>query len=800
MPRNPSPPAADSEAPASVPVARDHAFADDDVDAPVTEPVTEPAAKPAVPNPIAALIDRRIGIDSRPLPGPLFASCARGLEPLLVDELKAFGFTDVAERGGGVTATGRWVDAYRACLWSRLASRILLPLDLVEIPDANALYDGARRIDWPAWFDVRSSFAIDVAGRSNTVTHTHFAALRVKDAIADRFRDTCGERPNVDAEDPDVAIHVHLHGAQATISLDLSGESLHRRGYRLATGGAPLKENLAAAILIRSGWPAVFARGGSLFDPMCGSGTLLLEAALMAGDVAPGLMRTRHGFLSLNGVEIDTWRALMDEAKARRETGAERIPILYGADLDPTALKAARGNVERAGLVWKIRLKEADVSLMRPPTDTPGLVCTNPPYGERMGSEAEMVKLYSLLGALLKAYFPGWRAGVFTGRPDLGPRLGLRAERLYSFYNGDLPCKLLTFDIAARDPESPAPPQVIDGDFANRLRKNLKHLGKWAKRTGVTNYRLYDADLPDFAVAVDLYQSDQLHVHVQEYAPPKTVDPVAAERRLREGLNAIQQVLEVPIANLHLKVRRQQKGDAQYTRQAETGAMHTIDEHGCRLQVNFTDYLDTGIFLDHRPMRLRIRKEAHGKRFLNLFCYTGTATAQAAVGGAVESVSIDLSNTYLDWAKENLRLNGIRMVDIERRSAKENPHRFYRADCLAWLREQAEKSRPPQFDLIFCDPPTFSNSKKMDGTLDIQRDHVELITLAARLLAPNGVLYFSCNRKRFRLDDLAPHGLEVEDITQKTLDEDFKRPPPAHRAWAIRKVGTAWLANRKTGG
>lgn len=445
----------------------------------------------------------------------------------------------------------------------------------------------------------------------------------------------------------------------------------------------------------------------------------------------------------------------------------------------------------RAGLGHRISFEQADVSSMQPPTSTPGLVVSNPPYGERMGSEAEMVKLYSLVGARLKASFGGWRAGIFTGRPDLGPRMGLRAEKLYAFYNGDLPCKLLLFDIPVPAEGATA---IIEGDFANRLRKNLKHLGKWAKRTGVTNYRLYDADLPDYAVAVDLYQSATLQVHVQEYAPPKTIDPVHAERRLREALTVIQQVLEVPVADIHLKVRRQQKGDAQYTKQAETGAMHVVDEHGCRLQVNFTDYLDTGVFLDHRPLRLRIRAEAAGKRFLNLFCYTGSATAQAAVGGAVESVSVDLSNTYLDWARENLRLNGVRMVDSERRSAKENPHRLYRADCLAWLREQADKSRPPQFDLILCDPPTFSNSKKMDGTLDIQRDHVELITLASRLLAPNGTLYFSTNRKRFKLDDLSALGLDVEDITPKTLDEDFKRPPPAHRAWAIRRVGNAWLA------
>ena len=727
---------------------------------------------------------------ANPLPSPLFVTCARGLEPLLVDELRGLGLTGVAERGGGVTATGDWGHAYRACLWSRLASRVLLPLAHFDIADADALYAGARAIDWPAWFHVDRTFAIDVAGRSNTVTHTHFAALRVKDALADAFRAAHGRRPDVDADDPDISVHLHLHGAQATISLDLSGESLHRRGYRLASGGAPLKENLAAAILLRAGWPEVAARGGALLDPMCGSGTLLLEAALIAADIAPGLGRTRHGFLALRDADHAAWQTLLDEAEARKQVGIPRLPPLFGQDVDPNALKAARGNAARAGMSAHIEFREADISTMRPPTATPGLVVSNPPYGERMGSEAEMVKLYSLIGARLKQSFGGWRAAIFTGRPDLGPRMGLRAEKLYSFYNGDLPCKLLLFNVPMPAENAVA---VADGDFANRLRKNLKHLGKWAKRTGVTNYRLYDADLPDYAVAVDLYQSDSLQVHVQEYAPPKTIDPVHAERRLREALNAIQQILEVPVSNIHLKVRKQQKGDAQYSRQAETGAMHIIDEHGCRLQVNFTDYLDTGVFLDHRPLRLRIRDEARGKRFLNLFSYTGSATAQAAVGGAIESVSVDLSNTYLDWARENLRLNGIRMVDAERRSAKENPHRLYRADCLAWLREQADKSRPPQFDLILCDPPTFSNSKKMDGTLDIQRDHVELITLASKLLAPNGTLYFSTNRKRFKLDDLTPLGLDVEDITPKTLDEDFKRPPPAHRCWTIRKVGSAWL-------
>lgn len=713
-----------------------------------------------------------------------FFTCARGLEPLLIDELGALGLTELRERGGGVSGSGDWRAAYAACLWSRLASRVLLPLTTAEVADADALYAAARAIDWPAWFSADRSFAIEVAGRSQFLPHSQFAGLRVKDAIADRFRDDCGRRPDVDTDRPDIPVHLHLHDARITLSLDLSGEAMHRRGYRTATGGAPLKENLAAAILLRSGWPAIAAAGGAVLDPLCGSGTLVIEAAMIVADIAPGLGRARHGFLALNNADPALWQTLREEALARKAEGLLRLPPLAGQDIDAASLRAARGNAERAGLGGRITWTEADVSTARPVGAAPGLLVANPPYGERLGSEAEIIKLYSLLGANLKQHFGGWKAGIFTGRPDLAPRLGLRAEKLYSLFNGDLPCKLLVFEV----PTSAATSTSGD-DFANRLRKNLKHLSKWRKRSGVDSYRLYDADLPDYAVAVDIYQAEALHVHVQEYAPPKTIDPVHAERRLREALVAVQDVLEVPAAQIHLKVRRQQKGDAQYTRQATAGEFHVIDEAGCKLRVNFTDYLDTGVFLDHRPLRLRIRGGIMGLRFLNLFCYTGSATAQAAVGGAVESVSVDLSNTYLEWARENLRLNGFRMVDDERRSSKENPHRLYRADCLAWLQEQATKSRPPQFDVILCDPPTFSNSKKMDGTLDIQRDHRELIGLASKLLAPGGTLYFSTNRSRFKLDDLADLDLDVENITPKTLDEDFKRPPPIHRCWEIRRTG-----------
>lgn len=714
-----------------------------------------------------------------------FATASRGLEHLLARELTAFGAAEVKELGGGVRFRGELAVAYRACLWSRIASRVLLPLSRFPLADAEALYQAARAIDWPDLFDVKSTFAVEVAGRSAAVTHTHFAGLRVKDAIADRFREKGGERPSVDTERPQIRVHLHLDRDHATLSLDLSGESLHRRGYRRAGAEAPLKENLAAAILLRAGWPELAAAGAPLLDPMCGSGTLVLEAALMAADVAPGLARERYGFEAWLDHQPRLWRELREEAAARAAAGRARaLPPLAGSDGDPQAIRAAQDNARRAGFADKLRFETRDLSQARPPAAQPGLLVTNPPYGERLGGEAEVIKIHSLLGATLKEHFAGWRAAVFTGRPDLGPRIGLRASDLYSMYNGPLPCKLLLFQVPAAAPvEAP----TGGADFANRLEKNLKHLSKWARRTGVSCYRLYDADLPDYAVAVDLYEGAQRHVHVQEYAAPKTVDPIRAEKRLREALAHIHQILEVPAAHLHYKLRRAQRPGAQYGRQAETGQFHEIDEHGCRLRVNFDDYLDTGLFLDHRALRRRIQQEAAGKRFLNLFCYTGSATAHAVKGGARQSLSVDMSNTYLDWAARNLQLNGARAEAFDHPPRRWPAHALLRADCLKWLAAGGGGTGP--FDLILCDPPTFSHSKKMEGVLDIQRDHALLIRQCAALLAPGGTLYFSTNRRGFKLDAAALEDLAPRDLTAQTLDEDFRRlpPPPAHRCWAIGK-------------
>lgn len=306
--------------------------------------------------------------------------------------------------------------------------------------------------------------------------------------------------------------------------------------------------------------------------------------------------------------------------------------------------------------------------------------------------------------------------------------------------------------------------------FANRLRKNLRHLGKWARREGVSCYRVYDADLPEYALAVDLYEG---WAHVQEYAAPAEVDPAQAAARLRAALQVMPEALGVPGDQVILKVRRRQKGLAQYERRAATGVFREVQEGGLRFLVNLADYLDTGLFLDHRPTRAMIRGLVKGGRFLNLFAYTGTASVYAAAGEAASTTTVDMSPVYLDWARRNMAINGF----VEGRT-----HRLVRADCLTWL----AAAHPERYHVIFLDPPTFSNSKRMGAaTFDVQRDHVDLLRRAAQLLARDGVMLFSNNFRHFKMHRHALPELAIEEITHATIAPDFRRSPRIHSCWRI---------------
>jgi len=716
----------------------------------------------------------------------LFVTAPKGMEGLLANELRQLGIPGVSESRSGVSFKGGLVEAYRACLWSRIANRVLLQLTRFPAPDPDALYQGVSGIDWSLHMETEGSLAVDFISVRSAMTHSQYGAQKVKDAIVDQFRQRTGERPGVDKEMPDLRINVFVYRDEASVYLDLSGDSLHRRGYRVEGGVAPLKENLAAAILVRAGWPEIANEGGALVDPMCGSGTLPLEGAMMAMDIAPGLLRTYWGFLGWKQHDESIWSELVADARARRETGLMGHPVIRGYDISARSINIACDNATAISLEDHIEFAQQAIrDCAQPSEETTGLVVVNPPYGERLGQQQELEPLYRDLGTCLKTHYQGWKAAVITSDPDLGKCLGIRARQVNRLYNGALECILLRMELdprwymkekqdRAREPGAEM--------FANRLNKNLKQLAKWRKQVSVSCFRCYDADMPEYAFAVDVYHTVQpkqeTWIVVQEYAAPASVDSRKVQLRREQALAVVPEVFEVPESQVVLKLRERKRGKSQYEKHQATGQFYEVAEGPCRFWVNFEDYLDTGLFLDHRLTRELIGKLAAGRHFLNLFAYTGTATVYAALGhggkgGAASTTTVDMSRTYLDIARRNMALNGQRG----------DQHQFEQADCLLWLEKALVRGQ--KYGLIFLDPPTFSTSKRMEGTLDIQRDHTDLLKKTAAMLAPDGILIFSTNYRRFKMDTERLGSLQIEDITDQTIPRDFERNRKIHQCWKI---------------
>ena len=697
------------------------------------------------------------------------------MEQLIVDEVKALGGEYISSSPGVVLWRGDLETGYRSCLWSRCASRIFLQIDSFTLRDGDDLYERCLAIDWLHHLDLETTFAIDCTlTNSAAIKHSNYAALRLKDAIVDQFRQKTGQRPSVQKVRPGVRINLHIDKNRALVALDLSGEGLHRRGYRVSSVVAPLKETLAAAIVRLSGYTGQDAQEVVL-DPMCGSGTLLIEAALLYGDVAPGLSRPYFGFLGWKQHRQEVWTALVEEAIDREDRGLEKPwPQFIGYDDDPKAVSAARKNIERAGLDDRIQIKLAEVATLNKPAHKGVLLC-NPPYGERLLEIEEVGQLYRGLGSILRQRFGGWRLGLFIANADLNDRLGIGWQASYKLHNGPIRCCLYTGEV--KDGAETHEQWRFSGDdyqgegeeFANRLVKNLKRLSPWTKKEAIDCFRLYDADLPEYNLAVDIYHK---WIHVQEYAPASSVDSETAMKRFRLALAVIRTVLGVPRERVFIKTRSRQKGKKQYQKQASRRKLYEVRENNVTFLVNFTDYLDTGLFLDHRPMRQRLQREAAGKRFLNLFGYTGSATIAAAAGGAAQTTTVDLSNTYLHWTRLNLARNGYGIFK----------HTTVKSDCLQWLTECRER-----FDLIFIDPPTFSNTKKAKLLFDVQRDHKQLLERAMELLDEKGTLYFSTNFRKFSLDTSLTERYEVTPLHRATIPVDFERNSRIHMCWQIGK-------------
>ncbi len=726
-----------------------------------------------------------------------FLSCARGLEPLAEKELESFGAKDIKPTGAGVWFGDSLEDAYSACLWSRVGSRVLLPLfESDATPDA--MYDAAVAFDWSQHIPAVVSesglesdaegcrLKIDFSGTNAEIRDTRFGALKMKDAIADWHRQAGLAEPIMDNDQPQIGLSVRLAKKRISVALDLTGEGLHRRGYRARQGIAPLRESLAAGLLIRAGWPEAAAQQKNLIDPMCGSGTLVIEAAFMAADRAPGLKREHWGFDAWPGHSADTWRSVWLEAQQRFETGRALVKSeIKGLDIDTRILKVARDNASTAGVQDLVSFDRGDVRELYPDmSEGTGLVIANPPYGERMGDNQQAIDLYDQIGRQLRDNFVGWQAGILAPDPQFGRAMGMHSHKHYQVINGKLDCLFYLFDITPDveiSQSAPSAPSEGAQMVAARIRKNRARSKSWLARSQISNYRIYDADIPEYSAAVDHYsilqegEDPRSILVVQEYAAPAEIEEGKTKHRFNELCTGVKLAFNCEDDQIIRKTRQRQKGSSQYQRAEDIGSSEQIvHEEQIQALINFEDYLDTGLFLDHRPIRRWIAENAKGKSFLNLFCYTAVPSLHAIAGGAKESLSLDMSNTYLDWARRNYRLNS---TDVWK-------HTLKRADCIEWLKLDADETG--KFDLILLDPPTFSNSKKMEGTLDIQRDQLDLISGAMNRLSKGGVLIFSNNHRRFKLDPQVSEQFAVEDFHKKSLDPDFQRNARVHQCFLIR--------------
>jgi 23S rRNA (guanine2445-N2)-methyltransferase / 23S rRNA (guanine2069-N7)-methyltransferase len=698
------------------------------------------------------------------------ALTSAGIEPLLADELSQLGATDVHHKMQAVYFSADFATAIKICLWSRLSTRILRHLADIRGNSKDDIYNGVLGLDWPMYFVKSKAFSVEFVGTDKSIRNTQFGALIVKDAVVDNLREEMGKRPDVDKDNPDIRIQARLFKGKCSIYMDFSGPSLHQRGYRAEQGAAPLKEHLAAAIIKRSGWD----QESPFVDMFAGSGTLLMEAANMHMRKAPGLNKQSFPFEKFPEFNQSKFDEIKQTAKSEEKAATTDF---IGFEISKYVLDKAVNNIKSAGLTGVITLGQQDAANAAVSKGVkPGWIVSNPPYGERIGDSVALISLFKKLGFNFKKHFENWNLSLLTGQPLLLKLLRLQKKKEFKLKNGQIETLLTNYELTPQQCEMPEGVSQDnyflskDGQaFSNRIDKNLKKLSKWAKRENLEAYRIYDADIPEYNVAVDYYGG---RIVVYEYQAPKTVDQKMAEMRLLDVISILQQKFNLAADGFSLKVRKSQKGKQQYEKESAQHSRFSIAEYNARFYVNIHDYLDTGLFLDHRQTRKLFASWAKDKSVLNLFCYTGSVSVHAALGGASKVTSVDMSNTYLDWAEDNFKLN-----HVDRRA-----HDFVRADCLDWLARTKQK-----FDLVFLDPPSFSNSKRMERTWDVQRDHAEILELVKNCLTPNGTVLFSNNLRNFKLDEqsISELGFSIEDIKNKTLPDDFKRNSKIHHCWKL---------------
>ena len=758
------------------------------------------------------------------------ATCPKGLERLLSRELASLGLTQVRALTGQVTFVGALEDGYRACLWSRIASRIICIFERIDAADSDALYEGVNTIAWEDHIPRGVSIAVDAHGTNDNLRNTQFIALRTKDGIADRMLSRAGVRVATDPANPDLRIACRLHEQRAAIGIDLSGDPLFRRGWessRKSNFQLPqLRADYAAALLAYGQWfRNCRHEKPSLVVGCAGAGSLVIEGAAQALDRAPGLLRPRWGFDAWINHDKSAWDDLYTEAQTRFEQRAQNDVHIIACDTRRGWESAIHSALRSAGIAIEPTLIATDdtASLGQAIADLPSvplaLIDATLSEPDNLPLQASLLASASTIAEALPPTVP---LVAISSDSTLDAALRCNCHESNEILFGRGKATLRSYDLSERKGN---PVQVIVGDnhtvpvliptsnqFASRLTKKYRRLRKWARREDIHCYRVYDADLPDYAVSIDLFEGiarpskaaggalvpSGRWCLISEYAAPSEVDVDLARKRLLDVLAIAPEVLNVATNDVRIRIRTRSKGGSQYSeapalsqrkgqqsQEQKVGGKHRrpklIEEGGLVFEVNFDDYLDCGIFLDHRETRAMIRELAKrvpaNGRFCNLFAYTGTATCYAADGGVSRTTTVDLSKTYLDWAQRNMHHNGF----------TDETHRFVQADVLSWVSDQRHKHE--HYDLVFCDPPTFSNSSRMrKRSFDVQRDHTELLINISRILSPEGVCVFSCNLRSFKpdIEKLTRAGVEIEDITKQTIPEDFARNPKVHHCYLVK--------------
>ena len=706
----------------------------------------------------------------------LIATTSAGLEACVKRELIDLGFADARTRSPGrVGFTAGPEGLAKANLWLRTADRVLLVVGSFGAADFDELFDRTRDLPWEQWIPADGKFPVQGRSVKSQLSSVPACQRSAKKAIVEKLLAAHGVSV-LPETGPTFSVEVALRDDTATLTIDTTGPGLNKRGYRAAAGPAPLKETLAAAMVQLSFWYP----DRQLVDPFCGGGTIPIEAALIGRNIAPGLNRvfTAERWPSLSA---EIWTAERDNA---RDAIKPSLPLrIIGTDIDEKAISLSRHHADLAGVTDDIHFQQLPFETLTSSHEYGCVIC-NPPYGHRF-DEGDVKAIYESMPAVFRT-LKTWSFYVITSL-DLEKILGQSADRRRKLYNGSLECTYYQYH-GPRPPKAHAPRPTADEIapgpafgglddtsaanqaemFANRLRKNARHLRRWPGR-GITCYRVYDRDIPEVPLAVDIYEG---RLHIAEYERPNELSLAQHADWLDLLVKTAGETLDVAPDAVFFKRRQRQRGTDQCTKVGNAGGVFTVGEGGLTFEVNLSDYLDTGLFLDHRITREMVRADSAGRRVLNLYCYTGAFSVYAASGQAASTTSVDLSNTYLDWAGRNFAANGFEVGE---------QHALVRNDVTSFLTDRPSGAA---FDLAVIDPPTFSNSKRTEGVFDVQRDYVDLLKATAAIMSPGGVIYFSTNLRSFKFDPAALPGLEACDITAKTVPADF-RNKRIHSCWRL---------------